>query len=83
MTARGKPYFPDNHVLTKLHRGKSKRMTSNPGQALKNHQEFIRKDRRKRTDNIHGSVILETDATSQTLPLYSDVQKRVAIRIAR
>jgi len=35
-------------------------------------------DQEKKTnaDNIHDCATLGTDATSQTLPLYSDVQKR-------
>jgi len=57
--------------------GKSKRMASNPGQVLKTRSSPKRSEKEDRiAGNNHGSAILETGATSQTLPLYSDMQRR-------
>jgi len=54
---------------------KSKRMASNSRQMLKNHR-FTGKRKPGVADNIYGSAILGTGATSQMLPFYSNVQKR-------
>jgi hypothetical protein len=54
----------------------SKKMASNLGQVLKNHQErsLERLEEEDRVaDNIHHSATLEIGATSQTLSLYSDI----------
>jgi len=91
MTARRHSYFakhfPEQSRADKTLAGKSKRI-SNLGQVRKTKKKSPgghRQDRGKRIagGNIHGSATLgtnATDATSQTLPLYSE---KGTIRIAQ
>jgi len=65
-------------MFTKLYNGR--KIQKNGLQSRTGVKKSLEAERSKKEDlvagNIHGSATLETGATSQTLPLYSDVQKR-------
>jgi hypothetical protein len=72
--------FQENHVLPKLYYGR--KIQKNGLQSWAGVKKITRSspERSEKEDqiagNIHGSATLGTGATCQTLPLYSDVQKR-------